>query len=99
MPVIDKFGETKTVTTYVFSLEAIRRRQFHVLEEEMRRRRMIRKASRRQQLHPVGARSRLDRMCSRHESREVGTSMISMTLRSSEEFESMIDMMRYYEHG
>ena len=27
----------------MFSLEAIRRRQFHVLEDEMRRRRMIRK--------------------------------------------------------
>ena len=43
VPVIDKSGETKTVTTFVFSLDAIRRRQFHVLEDEMRRRRMIRK--------------------------------------------------------
>lgn len=43
VPVIDKSGESKTVTTFVFSLDAIRRRQFHVLEGEMRRRRMIRK--------------------------------------------------------
>jgi aminoglycoside 3-N-acetyltransferase len=43
VPVIDKSGETKTVTTFVFSLDAIRRRKFHVLEDEMRRRRMIRK--------------------------------------------------------
>ena len=43
VPVIDKSGETITVTTFVFSLDAIRRRQFHVLEDEMRRRQMIRK--------------------------------------------------------
>lgn len=41
VPVIDKNGESTTVTTFVFSLDAIRRRRFAVLEDELRRRRLI----------------------------------------------------------
>jgi len=41
VPVINGEGESATVTTYVFSQEAIRRRRFHVLESELRRRRLI----------------------------------------------------------
>src|SRR5262249_39654285 len=41
--VIDKLGESRFVTTYPFSLDAIRRREFHILEDEMRRRAMIRR--------------------------------------------------------
>jgi len=42
VPVIDALGRSSTVSTHVFSEEAIRRRRFHVLEDEMRRRRLIR---------------------------------------------------------
>jgi aminoglycoside 3-N-acetyltransferase len=42
VPVIDRMGARRTVTTYVFSPEAIRRRRFHVLEDELRRRGLIR---------------------------------------------------------
>jgi aminoglycoside 3-N-acetyltransferase len=42
VPVIDEMGEPRTVSTFVFSPEAISRRRFHVLEDELRRRRLIR---------------------------------------------------------
>jgi aminoglycoside N3'-acetyltransferase len=42
VPVVDRNGESTSVTTYAFSLEAIRRRRFAVLEDELRRRRLIR---------------------------------------------------------
>jgi aminoglycoside N3'-acetyltransferase len=41
VPVIDAMGESKIVTTFVFSPEAIARRRFHVLEDELRRRKLI----------------------------------------------------------
>jgi aminoglycoside 3-N-acetyltransferase len=41
VPVVDSKGEPSTVTTFVFSREAIRRRRFPVLEAELRRRRLI----------------------------------------------------------
>jgi aminoglycoside N3'-acetyltransferase len=41
VPVIDRNGESATVTTFVFSQEAIRRRRFPVLEDELRRRQLI----------------------------------------------------------
>lgn len=41
VPVIDRDGESTTVRTFVFSLEAIRRRRFSVLEDELRRRQLI----------------------------------------------------------
>lgn len=41
VPVIDRKGEWTTVKTFVFSLEAIRRRRFLVLEDELRRRQLI----------------------------------------------------------
>ncbi len=41
VPVFDIKGESTTVTTYVFSLEAIRRRRFAILEDELRRRGLI----------------------------------------------------------
>lgn len=44
VPVVDRLGEQKVVTTFVFSQEAISRRRFPILEGEMRRRAMIRKA-------------------------------------------------------
>jgi aminoglycoside 3-N-acetyltransferase len=44
VPVVDRFGERRTVSTYVFSLDAIRRRRFEVLERELRRRGLIRRA-------------------------------------------------------
>lgn len=39
--VIDRDGNQRTVNTYVFSPDAIQRRQFHVLERELRLRRLI----------------------------------------------------------
>jgi aminoglycoside 3-N-acetyltransferase len=42
VPVLGRQGELRTVTTYVFTPEAIRRRRFHVLEDELRRRGAIR---------------------------------------------------------
>jgi len=42
VPVIDQMGEWRTVTTFVFSPEAIRRRRFHVLQDELSRRKLIR---------------------------------------------------------
>ncbi len=39
--VIDRSGESRTVTTFVFSPDAIRRRRFQVLEDELRRRKLI----------------------------------------------------------
>jgi aminoglycoside 3-N-acetyltransferase len=45
VPVIDETGRSRTVSTYVFSEEAIRRRRFHVLEDEMRRREFIKERS------------------------------------------------------
>lgn len=44
VPVVDRCGERRTVATYVFSLDAIRRRRFEVLERELRRRGLIRRA-------------------------------------------------------
>jgi len=44
VPVVDRHGERRTVTTYVFSPDAIRRRRFEVLERELRRRGLIRRA-------------------------------------------------------
>jgi aminoglycoside 3-N-acetyltransferase len=41
VPVIDRTGERRTVETFVFSEEAIRRRRFPVLERELRRRGLI----------------------------------------------------------
>lgn len=41
VPVIDHAGQSRTVSTYVFSPAAIARRRFPVLEEELRRRGMI----------------------------------------------------------
>jgi len=41
VPVVDRMGARRTVTTSVFSSEAIRRRRFHVLEDELRRRGLI----------------------------------------------------------
>jgi len=41
VPVIDHAGQSRTVSTYVFSPAAISRRRFPVLEEELRRRGMI----------------------------------------------------------
>jgi aminoglycoside 3-N-acetyltransferase len=43
VPVVDCCGKRRTVTTYVFSLDAIRRRRFDVLERELRRRGLIRR--------------------------------------------------------
>ena len=42
VPVIDWQGQPRTVRTYAFSREAIRRRRFEVLERELRRRGLIR---------------------------------------------------------
>lgn len=42
VPVVDRYGNRGTVTTYVYSREAIRRRRFPVLEAELRRRGAIR---------------------------------------------------------
>lgn len=42
VPVIDRQGQSRTVSTYVFSPDAIRRRRFQVLENELRRRGLIR---------------------------------------------------------
>ena len=42
VPVIDRHGNRGTVTTYVYSREAIQRRRFPVLEAELRRRGAIR---------------------------------------------------------
>lgn len=42
VPVIDRTGELRSVTTFVFSPEAIRRRRFQVLEAEIRRRNFLR---------------------------------------------------------
>jgi aminoglycoside 3-N-acetyltransferase len=42
VPVIDARGEASSVTTFVFSPEAIRRRRFPLLEDELRRRGLIR---------------------------------------------------------
>jgi aminoglycoside 3-N-acetyltransferase len=39
--VIDEMGNPRTVTTFAFSAEAISRRRFHVLEDELRRRKLI----------------------------------------------------------
>ncbi len=44
VPVIDAQGRSKTVTTYVFSPEAIVRRRFEVLEQALRRRGAIKAA-------------------------------------------------------
>jgi aminoglycoside 3-N-acetyltransferase len=44
VPVINRNGESATVTTFVFSQEAIRRRRFPVLENELRRRRLIKES-------------------------------------------------------
>ena len=41
VPVIDQMGELRTVTTFVFSPEAIKRRRFEILEGELRHRRSI----------------------------------------------------------
>lgn len=41
IPVIDQMGEARTVTTFVFSPEAIRRRRFEILEKELRQRELI----------------------------------------------------------
>lgn len=41
VPVVDQRGERRTVTTYAFSPDAIRRRRIEVLEREMRRRGLI----------------------------------------------------------
>jgi aminoglycoside 3-N-acetyltransferase len=41
VPVIDRNGDRKSVSTYVFSKEAIGRRRFEVLEHELRHRRLI----------------------------------------------------------
>jgi aminoglycoside 3-N-acetyltransferase len=41
VPVFDSGGESTTVTTFVFSLEAIRRRRFAILEDELRHRGLI----------------------------------------------------------
>lgn len=41
VPVIDQDGDRRTVTTFAFSLETIRRRRFPVLEDELRRRKLI----------------------------------------------------------
>lgn len=41
VPVIDHQGDRRTVTTFAFSLDAIRRRRFHVLESELHRRKLI----------------------------------------------------------
>lgn len=41
VPVIDEVGKARTVTTYVFSTEAISRRRFPVLENELRRHKLI----------------------------------------------------------
>jgi aminoglycoside 3-N-acetyltransferase len=45
VPVIDQAGRRLSVTTYVFSPEAIRRRQFQVLEDELFRRGLITRRS------------------------------------------------------
>jgi len=42
VPVIDEEGRARTVTTHVFSAEAIRRRRFPVLEDALRKRGLIR---------------------------------------------------------
>ncbi len=42
VPVIDRHGRSRTVSTYVFSPDAIRRRRFGLLENELRRRGLIR---------------------------------------------------------
>jgi aminoglycoside 3-N-acetyltransferase len=44
VPVIDKSGDHRVVTTYVFTQDAIDRRRFPILEHEMRQRGMIRKS-------------------------------------------------------
>ncbi len=43
VPVVDRHGQPRTVTTYVFAPEAIRRRRFERLERELRRRGLIRR--------------------------------------------------------
>lgn len=43
VPVVDRLGQRRTVSTYVFSPDAIRRRRFEVLEKELRRRGLIRR--------------------------------------------------------
>lgn len=43
VPVVDRFGQRCTVTTYVFSPDAIRRRRFERLEKELRHRGLIRR--------------------------------------------------------
>lgn len=42
VPVVDQTGETRKVTTFVFSPEAIGRRRFRILESELRRRGLVR---------------------------------------------------------
>ncbi len=43
VPVVDQEGRSRTVTTFAFAPEAIRRRRFEVLDMEMRRRGLIRR--------------------------------------------------------